>query len=274
MSAADHLAELFGLEGKVAVVTGATGTLGGVFARGLGLGGARLAVLARRQEGIDATLEELHGLGIVAIGIAADVLSRDELERACARVLEEFGRIDILVNAAGGNLPAATLPADSGVFGLSVEGFRDVVELNLLGIVLPSVIFGPKIEPGGSIVNISSAAAQRALSRVGGYGAAKAAVESFTRWLAVEAARTGAGVRVNAIAPGFFIGQQNRRLLLDPDGTLTPRGRAIVEHTPLARFGEPDELVSTLLWLCSPGAAFVTGVTIAVDGGFGASGGV
>jgi NAD(P)-dependent dehydrogenase (short-subunit alcohol dehydrogenase family) len=178
--------------------------------------------------------------------------------------------VDVLVNAAGGNVPGATLSPDAGVFDMPEAAFREVVDLNLVGTLLPSQVLGAAMEHG-SIVNVSSMAADRAISRVVGYAAAKAAVENLTRWLAVELAPA---VRVNAIAPGFFVGDQNRRLLLDEHGDLTERGRTIVEHTPVGRFGEAGELVSTLLWLCGPGAGFVTGIVVPVDGGFSASSGV
>jgi len=207
--------------------------------------------------------------------VSADVLRKASLLAARDLVVERWGRVDILVNAAGGNVPGATLEPGASVFDLAEEAFRDVVDLNLLGTLLPAQVFGAAMGGEGSIVNVSSMAAQRAITRVVGYSAAKAAVENLTRWLAVELARTeGPGLRVNAIAPGFFVGEQNRALLLEPDGSLTERGRTIVERTPTGRFGEADELVGTLIWLCGPGAAFVTGAVIPVDGGFGAYGGV
>ncbi len=271
----------FGLSNKVAVVTGATGVLGGAMARGLAGAGARVGVLGRRREPAEKVVEEIEGSGGEALALPADVLRRDELEFAREAVLERWGRVDILVNAAGGNVPAATVAEGATFFGLSEEPLREVFHLNLLGTVLPSQVFGEAMtrrefpEAEGSIVNVSSMAAQRPLTRVVGYSAAKAAVENLTRWLAVELARNyGPGLRVNAIAPGFFLGEQNRALLLNEDGSLTERGRAIVEHTPAGRFGEPDELVGTLIWLCSPAARFVTGVVVPVDGGFGAFGGV
>jgi NAD(P)-dependent dehydrogenase (short-subunit alcohol dehydrogenase family) len=173
-------------------------------------------------------------------------------------------------------VPAAVLADDLSPFALPADALREVVDLNLLGTVLPTQVFGAAMpaSAGGSIVNVSSMAATRALTRVGGYGAAKAAVESYTRWLAVELARRGTGIRVNAVAPGFLIGEQNRALLVQEDGTLTERGAAVVERTPLGRFGDPDDLVSTVVWLASDGARFVTGVVVPVDGGFSAFAGV
>ncbi len=211
------------------------------------------------------------------MALPADVRDRAQLERARDAVVERWGRIDILVNAAGGNVPAATATPGTTFFDLPPDALREVVDLNLHGTLLPSQVFGAVMAQAGrgSIVNISSMAAQRALTRVVGYGAAKAAVDNVTRWLAVELARThGVGLRVNAIAPGFFIGDQNRALLLNADNTLTARGQTIIDHTPAGRFGDPADLISTLIWLCGPGASFVNGVVVPVDGGFGAFSGV
>ena len=273
-----QLDELFGLEGRVAVVTGASGAIGGALARALAGAGAATVLLGRRREPLERLAGELEALGAVAVAAPADVLDRAALGAVRDDVLARFGRLDVLVNAAGGNVPAATLPEGASVFDLPAAAFSEVFELNMVGTLLPSLVLGSAIaehSPGGSIVNISSMAAARAITRVVGYSAAKAAVENFTRWLAVDAARAHGGrLRVNAIAPGFFVGEQNRSLLLDADGELTPRGREIVAGTPIGRFGEVGELASTLLWLCGPGASFVTGVVVPVDGGFGAFSGV
>ena len=261
------VSELFGLDGQVAVVTGASGVLGGAIARGLAAAGARVGLLARRR----APLEELaRGLRESAVALEADVLDAAQLERARATVLDRWGKIDVLVNAAGGNVPAATV-GERSFFELPAAALDEVVRLNFNGTVLPCQVFGAAMT-SGSIVNISSLAAHRALTRVVGYGAAKAAVENLTRWLAVELAPHG--VRVNAIAPGFFVGEQNRALLLDEFGALTARGERIVAATPTGRFGEPHELAGTVIWLCSAAASFVTGVVVPVDGGFDAFGGV
>lgn len=271
------LDSLYSLEGQVAVVTGGTGVLGGAMARGLAQAGARVAVLGRRRAQADAVVAAITAAGGAALALPADVLVRSQVETACATLLGEWGRVDILVNAAGGNLPAATLPPGQSFFNLPVEGMEPVIALNLHGTLLPTQVFGAAMaqQGRGCIVNISSMAAQRAMTRVVGYGVAKAAVENATRWLAVELARSfGAGLRVNAIAPGFFVGEQNRSLLLNADGTLTARGQTIIDHTPAGRFGAPDELLSTLIWLCGPGARFVNGVVVAVDGGFSAFSGV
>lgn len=275
-----NLQDLFGLDGRVAVVTGGSGVLGSALARALGGAGAKVALLARGAELLEQRVRDLEEQGGEALAVVADVLDRAQIEAALDAVLERFGRIDVLVNAAGGNVPEATLDATRSFFDLPESAFKRVFALNLVGTLLPSQVLGRAIAEregnlDGCIVNISSMAAQRAISRVVGYSAAKAAVENLTRWLAVDAARVyGGGLRVNAIAPGFFVGEQNRALLLTETGELTPRGRTIVEHTPLGRFGVPAELGSTVVWLCGPGSSFVNGVVVPVDGGFNASSGV
>src|SRR5436190_3138522 len=273
---AAYLLSLFGLHGRVAVVTGGTGVLGSTMARGLAGAGARVAILGRRRERAEAVAGEIVAAGGEALATPADVLRKGELEAVREMLMHRWEHIDILVNAAGGNIPAATLSDERTFFDLSEDAFRQVLDLNLLGTVVPSQVFGAAMaQRDGCIVNISSMAAQRAMTRVVGYAAAKAAIENFTRWLAMDLARShGPHLRVNAIAPGFFIGEQNRRLLLEEDGTPTPRGQTVIAHTPAGRFGEPADLVSTLLWLCSPGASFVTGVVVPVDGGFSAFSGV
>lgn len=269
------MSDRFSLDGLVAVVTGGTGVLGVRMAAGLVEAGARVAILGRR---LDAATELAAALGSdVALAIAADVLDRDRLDQALATVVWHWGRVDILVNAAGGNDPAATVAPDGSLFDLPLDAWRRVIDLNLAGTLLPCQVFGSAMaERGtGTIVNISSMAAARPLTRVGAYGAAKAGVENLTRWLAVELPRRyGPGLRVNAIAPGFFIAEQNRALLVGADGEPTARGQAVLDHTPAGRFGRPEDLVSTLVWLCGPGAAFVNGTVIPVDGGFGAFSGV
>ncbi len=280
----EHLLKLFGLEGQVAVVTGASGALGSAMALGLAQAGAKVVVLGRNPERTEQVAESIRQSGGAAIALTADVLDKAQLQAVSKAVLEQWGQINILVNAAGGNVAAATISPQSNFFELPLEAFQQVFELNLTGTVLASQVFGAAMAhpdatkeglAQGCIVNISSMAAGRAISRVVGYSAAKAAVENFTRWLAVElSSKFGAGLRVNAIAPGFFIGEQNRRLLLEEDGSLTARGRLVVQHTPAGRFGQAEELVGALIWLCSPSASFVNGVVVPVDGGFSVFSGV
>ena len=276
----EQVQELFSLAGKVAVVTGATGVLGSEMARSLARSGARVAVLGRREEKANRVAGEIEVAGGEALALPADVLDTDQLEGARDALIERWGRVDILVNAAGGNVPDATLSDGVSVFQLPEKALRQVMDLNFLGTLLPSQVFGAAMvegagEPEGCIVNISSMAASKTLTNVVGYSAAKAAVDNFTRWLAVELARSyGQGLRVNAIAPGFFIGEQNRNLLLHEDGSPSQRGQTIIDHTPAGRFGEPEELGGTLIWLCSPASAFVTGIVVPVDGGFSAFSGV
>jgi NAD(P)-dependent dehydrogenase (short-subunit alcohol dehydrogenase family) len=269
------LHKLFSLKEQVTVVTGGSGALGGAIARGLSLAGARVAVLGRNEARAGAVVDAITAMGGESMAVIADVGDRSQLEIAKSAILQRWGQIDILVNMAGGNVPAATIATDATIFDMPPEAFEQVVSLNLVGTLLPSQVFGQAMvkragaKPKGCIVNISSMTATRVISRVVGYSAAKAGIDNFTRWLAVELARKyGDGMRVNAIAPGFFIGEQNRDLLLKPDGSLSDRGQKIIEHTPAGRFGEPDELLSTLIWLCSPGASFVNGVVVPVDGGF------
>jgi NAD(P)-dependent dehydrogenase (short-subunit alcohol dehydrogenase family) len=268
---------LFDLSGRVAVVTGATGVLGGAMARGLAEAGAKVGILGRRVERAKRVAAGIENAGGKALPLPADVLDREQLEGARETALGRWGRVDILVNAAGGNVQAAAVAEDAEVFGVPEEALRQAMDLNLMGTVLPCQVFGEAMARAGagSIVNVSSMAAQKPLTRVVGYSAAKAAVENLTRWLAVElSGKYGAGLRVNALAPGFFLGEQNRAMLVNDDGGLTERGQRIVDHTPAGRFGEPEEVVGTVVWLCSPAAAFVNGVVVPVDGGFSAFAGV
>jgi NAD(P)-dependent dehydrogenase (short-subunit alcohol dehydrogenase family) len=277
MNRTDYLASMYSLEGQVAIVTGGTGVLGGAMAKALARAGARVGVLGRDREKAERMASELERLGGEALALAADVLDRAALESARDLVVGRWGSITTLVNAAGGNISTATIPEGGDVFGMSPAAFQQVVDLNLTGTLLPSIVFGrAMVQAGnGSIVNISSMASPRALTRNAGYGAAKSAVDNLTRWLAVELGTRYQGkIRVNAIAPGFFIGEQNRELLVEPDGNPTARGRAIIAHTPFGRFGEADDLAGALVWLCSPSARFVTGIVVPVDGGFSAFGGV
>lgn len=265
------------LASKTAIVTGGAGVLGGAMAIGLALAGAKVGILGRNIEKIQAKVGEIESLGGKALGLKADVLDRKELEQAKDKLLDHWGGVDILVNAAGGNMKGATIMPDQDIFDLSMDDFSRVTDLNLKGTLLPSLVFGKSMaeKKAGCIVNISSMAAQQALTRVVGYSASKAAIDNFTKWMAVEMAhKFGPKLRVNAIAPGFFIGEQNRKLLLQEDGSLTARGKSIIEQTPMRRFGEPEELISTLVWLCDDATSFVSGIIVPVDGGFSAFSGV
>ncbi len=266
----------FDLTGRVAVITGGYGVLGGSIADALAAAGARVALLGRRGEPAAAKAAQLVARGGEAIPLVADVLDADGLRAARDELLQRWGRLDILVNAAGGNVPRARTDA-SAVFELPLDAFDEVVRLNLHGTVLPTLAFGEAMaaQRRGAIVNISSMAAAQAISGVMGYSVAKAAIENFTRWMAVDLARRfGDGVRVNAIAPGFFVADQNRGVLVNPDGSHTERARTIIAHTPMGRFGSPAELSGAVHWLCSDAASFVTGIVVPVDGGFSAFSGV
>lgn len=268
---------LFSLAGKVAVVTGGTGVLGGAMAWGLAAAGAAVGILGRRAEVAAQVARDMRAAGYRALPLAADVLNKASLLAAREGLMEEYGRLDILINAAGGNQAGATVYGDVTFFNLTQAAFEKVVSLNLTGTLLPTQVFGEVMaeQGSGSIINISSMAAQRSLTRVLGYGNAKAAVDNFSKWLAVELAQKyGADLRVNAIAPGFFIGEQNRDFLLKADGSYSERGQLIIDHTPMGRFGEPEELVGTAVWLASEAARFVTGIVVPVDGGFSAFSGV
>lgn len=269
--------DLFSLQGKTAVVTGGTGVLGGMMARGLAQAGAQVAIVGRRADKAEEVAAGIRDAGGQAIAAPADVMDTAQLEALRDHIMGTWGRIDILLNAAGGTTPDATVPPDKTVFDMSLDALRHVIDLNLIGTLLPSLVLGKVMaeHKQGCVINISSMNAQRALTRAPAYSAGKAAIDNFTKWMAVElATKFGEGMRVNAIAPGFFVGDQNRALLLNPDGTLTTRGRKIIDHTPAGRFGNPDDLIGTLIWLCSPAARFVNGTVIMVDGGFNAFSGI
>ena len=277
MITAQELSNLFSLQGRVAIVTGGTGVLGGAIAHGLAAAGAKVGILGRRVDRAAEVVEAIKAKGGEAMPVPADALDQAALAQARDSVLQQWGQVDILINAAGGNSADATVFGDVTFFNLKREAVQKMLDLNLMGTILPSQVFGEVMANAGkgSIINISSMAAQRPLTRVIGYAAAKSAIDNFTRWLAVDlATKYGEGIRVNAIAPGFFIGEQNRGFLLNADGTPTPRGESIVAHTPMKRFGEPDELIGAAVWLCSDAAKFVTGIVVPVDGGFSAFGGV
>ncbi len=261
---------LFDVKGKVIVITGGAGILGRGMAEYMAEQGCKVVILDRMDTGV-ALVEELKSKGTEALYLNTDVLNKEVLEQNAKDIVAAFGRIDILVNAAGGNMPGATIGPDKTIFDLEIDAFKKVVDLNLFGTVLPTMVFAKIMvdQKVGSIINISSESAIRPLTRVVGYGASKAAVTNFTKYLATElATKFGSGLRVNAMAPGFFLTEQNRALMTNPDGSLTARGNSIIAHTPFGRFGEPDELFGTLHWLSSDASKFVTGTLTVIDGGF------
>lgn len=267
---------LFDLKGQVAVITGGYGVLGGSMADGLAEAGAKVALLGRTREAAEKKAKALRHTGATVMVLVADAVDEDQLKTAREELLRAWGRVDILINAAGGNVARARTD-NAPVFDLPLDAFVEVVELNLHGTVFPTLVFGEAMaqQKKGSVVNISSMAAMQAISGVLGYSVAKAAIDNFTKWMAVDLARRhGEGLRVNAIAPGFFIAKQNRDVLLNPDGSYTERARTILDRTPMGRFGDPAELQGTVLWLCSAAASFVTGTVIPVDGGFSAYSGL
>lgn len=268
---------LFSLSGKNAIITGGSGVLGAAMAKGLAKAGAQVGLLGRRKNELEKIENEIKKEGGFAISICANVLDESELREAQKLIHLSLGQIDILVNAAGGNQKGATVLPNQNFFDVDAEALRSVIDLNITGTILPVKVFGKDIaeKKAGCIVNISSMAAYRPLTRVAGYAASKSAISNFTQWLSVEMAnKYGEGIRVNAIAPGFFLTEQNRELLTQTDGSLTDRGKQIIGHTPFNRFGDPEELVGTLVWLCSDASKFVTGTIIPVDGGFNAYSGV
>lgn len=269
--------EMFSIAGKVAVITGAGGVLGGSVARSFVKAGAKVVALDLRQEQLDARVDELKELGGDVIGFVGNVLDMESLENTAKQIVEKWGRIDILLNIAGGNLPGATLNPDQHIFDMKISDWEKVTKLNLNGTVYPSIVFG-KVMAGqgeGSIINMSSMAAISAITRVPGYSVAKSGISNFTQWLAMEfAMKYGDKVRVNALAPGFFIGDQNRAVLLNPDGSLTDRSKKVLAKTPMNRFGDINELNGAIQFLCSDAASFITGVVLPVDGGFSAYSGV
>ena len=263
--------ELFNVSGKVIVVTGGTGVLGATMVEYLAKHGAKVVVLARNKEKGDNLVSKVSKNGGEAIFLVSDVNDRKVLEQNRDDILAKYKKIDVLINGAGGNMAGATIGPDKTIFDLNMDDFKTVVDLNLFGTVLPSLVFGACLtdQKKGCIINISSEASLRPLTRVVGYGASKAAVNNFTKFLATElATKFGEGLRVNAIAPGFFITEQNRALLTQSDGSYTDRGNTIIAHTPFGRFGEPEELLGTLHWLVSDASKFVTGTLTVVDGGF------
>lgn len=264
------------LIGKIAVVTGGSGVLGSNVSQGLLEAGATVLVIGAHQNKVDAAVERLRQYGDVT-GLVCNVLDSAEINKARDFVMEKWGRVDILVNAAGGNVPGATIMDDQHVFDMKDEDLHRVIDLNLYGTIYPCLAFGKIMaeQKSGSIINVSSMAAYDALSRVMGYAIAKEGVNALTKWLAQEMAiKYSEKIRVNAIAPGFFIGEQNRRALINEDGTLTERSHKVIAKTPMRRFGDISELNGIVRFLCSDEASFVTGTIIPVDGGFSSFSGV
>jgi len=270
--------ELFNIKGKVIVITGGGGVLCGTMAKALGKADAKVAVLDLIETAATKTADEIKSNGGRAVAVKCNVLDKNSLERAHEKITSELGKIDILINGAGGNKKEATTSPDLSFFDLPSEAVRFVFELNFIGTLLPTQIFGKEMAENGAgvILNVSSMNAFRPLTKIPAYSAAKAAVSNFTQWLAVHVCQNySKDIRVNAIAPGFFLTEQNRFLLTDEKtGELTARGKTIIDHTPMGRFGQPEELLGTVMWLLSDAAKFVTGVVVPVDGGFSAFSGV
>jgi len=269
--------DIFDLKGKIAIVTGGAGVLGGSISHSLVTAGVKVVILDIRKELVDQRVEELRAAGGECLGIVGSVLEMEELEIASQIIEREFGWVDILINAAGGNLPGATLEVDQTIFDMKIADFKRVTDLNMNGTVNPTIVFGKLMAKNGSgsIINISSMATFSAITRVPGYSVAKSGVNIFTQWMACEMAmKFGDKIRVNAIAPGFFIGDQNRNVLINPDGSYTDRSIKVIAKTPMGRFGDINELNGAVRFLCSDAASFITGVILPVDGGFSSFSGV
>ncbi|GAB3913825.1 SDR family oxidoreductase [Mucilaginibacter boryungensis] len=267
----------FSLAGKVIVVTGGTGILGKSFIDGIVAAGGAVGILGRNAEIAEQRAAEINKNGGRAIALVADVLNKDELMAAKEKVWAEFGRLDGLVNGAGGNMPEGAIQPDEDIFNMNLDGMKRVAELNLWGTIIPTQVFGELIARtgNGSIVNISSMNSKRAITKVLGYNMGKAGVDCYNQWFAVELAnRYGDAIRMNALAPGFFLTEQNRNMHLKPDGSYSPRAESVIRQTPFKRFGKPEELIGALVWLLSDASAFVTGSMVCVDGGFSIFGGV
>jgi NAD(P)-dependent dehydrogenase (short-subunit alcohol dehydrogenase family) len=267
----NYLDTLFNVENKVTVLTGGGGILAGAMAKGFLQAKAKVVLLDINEVNLTTKVDSLKSAGHDITGFPCDVLNEMSLKDVHHKILEKYKRIDILINAAGGNMSGATIGVDQTVFDLQMDQLKKVMELNLNGTVLPTMIFGKSMadQKSGSIINISSMASYRVITRVVGYSAAKAAIDNFTKWMAVEMAQKfSSNIRVNAIAPGFLLTDQNRTLLTNEDGSLTDRGKSIINITPFKRFGEPEELVGTVIWLASDASKFVTGTIIPIDGGF------
>lgn len=265
------------MKGKVACITGGSGTLGSAIAKGMAEAGATVFLLNRNEEKAAAVTKTLVEQGLNVQYVICDVTDSQSMEDAVDQILAKVNKIDILINGAGGNMKGATIMPDQHTYELEIDAFRKVVDLNLLGTVIPTMVFAKVMaeQKSGCIINISSMAASSPMTRVVGYAASKAAIDNFTKYMAVELVnKYGEGIRVNAIAPGFLIAEQNKTLLLNEDGSLTDRGATIISQTPMKRFGRPEELVSTINWLCDDRSSFITGIIVPIDGGFSAFSGV
>ncbi len=267
----------FSLEGKVIVVSGGTGVLGGSWASALAAAGAKVAVLGRNEERANAKVKEIEEDGGEAIAIIADVLEEEQVKKAKDLVLEKWNQVDGLINAAGGNVPESVVMPDQDLFSVKIKDLKKALDLNLYGTVIPTQIFAAEMAKNkkGTILNVSSITGKKPLTRVMGYGMAKCAIESYTQWMAIELAqRYGDGMRINAIAPGFFLTKQNKDLLMNKDGSYADRAQKIVAGTPYGRLGKTEELDGTVIYLMSDASKFVSGETVMVDGGFNAFFGV
>ncbi len=265
------MSQLFSVKDKVVIITGAAGILGNSMVKHFAAEGAQVVILDRNKEAGEALAADVTAANGKALFLYTDVLNKEVVEGNYEEIMKLFGRIDVLINGAGGNMAGATIPPEKTIFDLDIEAMRKVVDLNLFGTVIPTMVFAKAMveQKEGSIINIASESAIRPLTRVAGYGVAKAAVVNFTKYMCGELAiKFGPGLRVNAIAPGFFLTEQNRALLTNPDGSLTPRSHSILGHTPFNRFGEPEELLGTLQYLASDASKFVSGTLTVIDGGF------
>lgn len=267
----------FSLASKVIIVTGGTGVLGYAMIKGIVANGGTVGILGRNKQIAEERAHDIVSAGGKAIPLVADVMNETQLESVRKEVMDTYGRIDGLLNAAGGNIPDGILMPDDDIFEMNIDGMKKAMELNVWGTVIPTKIFGKQmaIQGGGSIVNISSVNSKKAVTRVMGYNMGKASIDYYTEWFAVELAkRFGDKIRINAIAPGFYLAEQNRAFLVQPDGHLTNRGQQVIHATPFHRFGNPNELQGAAVWLLSDASKFVTGIRICVDGGFSVNSGV
>lgn len=266
-----NILDMYSLKGRVIIVTGGTGILGGAFVKSIAAAGAAVGILGRNKNIANERAEAIVAAGGKAIALVANVLDENELQLAKEEMMTHFGKIDGLVNAAGGNMPEGVVQPEADIFKMNISGLKTVMDLNLWGTVLPTQVFGDELAKNdtASIVNISSMNSKRAVTKVLGYNMGKAAVDCYTQWFSVELCnRYGDKIRMNALTPGFFLTDQNRKLLTNEDGSFTARGQAVINNTPFKRFGNPEELTGALLFLLSDASRFVTGSQLVVDGGF------